>query len=305
MDELGEILENEAPDDTVIRLTVGIGAWHTDKRSGLDELVQAAQEAAQNVPLVRQRAANLARLAMAARLMDRPQDAIRAAEMARSLLSLPKVTSLIEVSARVTAGLAAVATGEAQEAMDHYRWLKNLRGPGSGSGFPISADHLLGLLAHTAGMPAEATTHFEDALKFNGKAGYRLEEAWTCHDYAESLIDRGEPDDLEKATLLIDDGLEISRELGLVAIEKRLITLQEKAASMAAPAAAYPDGLTGREVEVLRLLAAGRTNQQIADDLVIAPSTAAKHVANILGKTGSSNRAEAATYANQQGLVKA
>ncbi len=54
---------------------------------------------------------------------------------------------------------------------------------------------------------------------------------------------------------------------------------------------------------MLRLLAAGRTNQQIAEDLVIAPSTAAKHVANILGKTGSANRTEAAVYATQQSLV--
>ena len=74
---------------------------------------------------------------------------------------------------------------------------------------------------------------------------------------------------------------------------------------MAAPAAEYPDGLTGREVEVLRLLAAGRTNQQIADDLVIAPNTAAKHVANILGKTDSANRSEAGAYAHRMGLTEA
>ena len=74
---------------------------------------------------------------------------------------------------------------------------------------------------------------------------------------------------------------------------------------MSAPAVVYPDGLTSREVEVLRLLAAGRTNQQIADDLVIAPSTAAKHVANILGKTGSANRAEAGAYAHEHSLTGA
>ena len=57
-------------------------------------------------------------------------------------------------------------------------------------------------------------------------------------------------------------------------------------------------------MEVLRLLATGRTNQQIAEELVIAPSTAAKHVANIFGKTGAANRAEAGSYAHRQGLVE-
>ena len=64
-----------------------------------------------------------------------------------------------------------------------------------------------------------------------------------------------------------------------------------------------PDGLSGRELEVLRLLAAGKSNQQIADELVISLNTARKHVANILVKTGSANRTEAAAYARNHGLA--
>jgi DNA-binding NarL/FixJ family response regulator len=66
---------------------------------------------------------------------------------------------------------------------------------------------------------------------------------------------------------------------------------------------ALPDGLSAREVEVLRLLAAGKGNQQIADELVISLNTARKHVANILDKTGTANRAQAAVYAKDHGLV--
>jgi DNA-binding CsgD family transcriptional regulator len=66
---------------------------------------------------------------------------------------------------------------------------------------------------------------------------------------------------------------------------------------------ALPDGLSAREVEVLQLLAAGRSNQQIADELVISLNTARKHVANILGKTGTVNRTEAAAYARGRGLT--
>jgi len=58
-----------------------------------------------------------------------------------------------------------------------------------------------------------------------------------------------------------------------------------------------PDGLTPREVEVLRLIANGRSNQNIADELVISFNTVTNHVKNILGKTGCTNRTEAAAYA--------
>ena len=66
---------------------------------------------------------------------------------------------------------------------------------------------------------------------------------------------------------------------------------------------AYPDGLTNREVEVLRLIAAGSSNQDIADELVISLNTVARHVSNILAKTDAANRAEAAVYASRHGLV--
>ena len=61
--------------------------------------------------------------------------------------------------------------------------------------------------------------------------------------------------------------------------------------------------LSGREIEVLRLVAQGRTNAEIADLLVISKNTADRHVSNILGKTGSANRAEATLYAARHSLV--
>jgi DNA-binding NarL/FixJ family response regulator len=63
------------------------------------------------------------------------------------------------------------------------------------------------------------------------------------------------------------------------------------------------NGLSPREVEVLRLLGAGRSNQQIADELVISLNTVLRHVSNIFDKTGAANRAEAATYAAHKGLT--
>ena len=64
-----------------------------------------------------------------------------------------------------------------------------------------------------------------------------------------------------------------------------------------------PDGLTPREVEVLRLIANGRSNQDIANELVISFNTVTNHVKSIFGKTGCANRTEAAAYAIPRGLT--
>ncbi len=82
----------------------------------------------------------------------------------------------------------------------------------------------------------------------------------------------------------------------------RVSALQEKAASQPERAPAYPDGLTQREVEVLRLIAAGKTDREIAEELIIGVRTVTTHVANILNKIGAANRAEAAAFAARNGL---
>ncbi|MBN1402529.1 MAG: response regulator transcription factor [Anaerolineae bacterium] len=63
------------------------------------------------------------------------------------------------------------------------------------------------------------------------------------------------------------------------------------------------DPLTGRELEVLRLIARGRSNREIADELVITELTVRTHVSNILGKLHLASRTQAALYALKQGLA--
>ncbi|HEX3265539.1 MAG TPA: AAA family ATPase [Candidatus Limnocylindrales bacterium] len=66
---------------------------------------------------------------------------------------------------------------------------------------------------------------------------------------------------------------------------------------------AHGEALTSREAEVLRLVAAGWTNQQIADELFITRKTASVHVSNIMSKLGAANRGEAAAVAHRLGLA--
>ena len=71
------------------------------------------------------------------------------------------------------------------------------------------------------------------------------------------------------------------------------------------PTRAEALGLTSRERDVLRLVAAGRTNRQIAEELFISPKTASVHVSNILAKLGVSGRGEAAAVAHRLRLFPA
>ena len=64
-----------------------------------------------------------------------------------------------------------------------------------------------------------------------------------------------------------------------------------------------PAGLTAREVEVLRLLAQGLSNKEIAQRLVISPKTAGNHIEHIYAKIDASSRATASLFAMQHGLL--
>ncbi len=148
-----------------------------------------------------------------------------------------------------------------------------------------------------------ASNHFEDATAFCRRAGYRPELAWTCCDYSDALRERNEVGDRAKAMALLEEALTISTNLGMTPLIERVTERLERIQAQPSMAPAYPDGLTQREVEVLRLIAAGKTDREIAEELVIGVRTVSTHVGNILNKTNSANRTEAASYANQQGLV--
>jgi DNA-binding NarL/FixJ family response regulator len=99
----------------------------------------------------------------------------------------------------------------------------------------------------------------------------------------------------------------LRREIELLTRRGRL-RLEEPAAAVAAPeppsSPAASLGLTRREVEVLRLVAAGWTNRQIGQELFITEKTASVHVSRILAKLGVAGRGEAAAVAHRLGLDK-
>jgi NarL family two-component system response regulator LiaR len=81
--------------------------------------------------------------------------------------------------------------------------------------------------------------------------------------------------------------------------------MQQVATQPSIPKPDESSKLTGREMEVIRLVARGKSNREIAAVLVISEKTAKSHISNILGKLGLEDRTQMAVYAVKTGLVKA
>jgi DNA-binding CsgD family transcriptional regulator len=167
-----------------------------------------------------------------------------------------------------------------------------------------AAARYLGMLAATMSRWEDAQRHFEDALAMNARMGARPWLAHTQYQYAIMLLARSHPGDDEKAVALLDEALSAAHELEMHALAERLSARLEQRPSAAPTTLDNPADLSQRELEVLRLLATGKSNRDIADTLYISLSTVASHVRHILTKTGCANRTEAAAYALRCGLTE-
>lgn len=126
---------------------------------------------------------------------------------------------------------------------------------------------------------------------------------------AQSLLSEAGDDERDRALDLLRLVRAVADHLGARPLADSVALLAQRArlTLTCAPPPAPGDpvealGLTSRERDVLRLVSAGRTNRQIAEELFISPKTASVHVSNILGKLGVSGRGEAAAVAHRLGL---
>ena len=266
----------------------------------LDRILETIRQARSNAPQLEHSIISLT-VGAAARITGQNHRFDVATSAAGLILSLPLGQE--PRNAQLSrSGLAVLAAhmNDAAAAEEQYSFLKS---------WPISrtplnlidGDRILALLAHAIGDLEAATGHFEDALAFCRKAGFRPELAWICCDYADTLIARGKDGDAAMATSLLEESLVIANSLGMGPLSTRVTGRLESSETKSS--ATYPDGLTQREVEVLQLICAGRTDREIGEELFISFRTVGNHVRSILNKTTAANRTEAATYATRAGLA--
>ena len=162
-----------------------------------------------------------------------------------------------------------------------------------------AADRYLGMVAATLGDWEIAEARFDAALDLNRRMGAPPWLAHTAYEYGRMLYARGQEEDARRAASLLTEAAALAKRIGMPTLLARIDKLSSPAA-----ATPPPDGLSPREVEILRLVARGLSNRQISEELFISAHTAANHIRSILRKTSCANRTEAAMYAHRHGLAE-
>ena len=163
-----------------------------------------------------------------------------------------------------------------------------------------SARELYGRYALALDEVSEAEEQFVATLEWAEREGAPV-IAGQCHQgLAEVAVRRGKTAD---AMQYLETAGELFEQHGAkLYLDQVRARLEELRAPARRRRASYPAGLTEREVEVLRLVAAGKSNPEIAEALSIALNTVTHHMTNIFNKLGVANRAEAAVYAVEHDL---
>jgi len=196
---------------------------------------------------------------------------------------------------------AALRLGDRDRARRCYAPLRAF----TGQVHDFSVDGLMGAIALREGEFAAAEAHLMQALHLSRTRGCGLEEGRVLADLAELELARPSPRPgaRSRAHELLTRALVTLEGLGMAAEAARV---RERLASLvpsAQRAEGLPAGLSRREMEVLRLVAAGLSNRQIAERLSLSEKTVANHLTSILTKTGCGNRAAATAFAVRHGLA--
>jgi DNA-binding CsgD family transcriptional regulator/tetratricopeptide (TPR) repeat protein len=178
------------------------------------------------------------------------------------------------------------------------------------------ARDLAGRALAALGKSAEARSAFEEALRIASEIGYIAGRWRTLARLVRLLLGMGATQEAHgmqvEARAVIDS---VARGLRTPELRERFLMtpavrmaldpiVGSSATSQSVNRLPRPDGLSGREIEVLGLLAHGMTNREIALALVISERTVNSHLAHIFNKLGVSNRAAAAAYALRNGLAE-
>jgi ATP/maltotriose-dependent transcriptional regulator MalT len=164
-------------------------------------------------------------------------------------------------------------------------------------GLRAAAAEATGSLAAAGGDGEAACRSFDDALDRYDRAGALFEAARVRRQLADVLKGQGHAEAAERKARA---ALEAFEQLGAAQEVKRVMDFLRGKPAAGAKAPAPVSGLTGREAEVLHLIAEGKSNASIAEQLFLSEHTVKRHVANILTKLKLPSRAAAAAHAARQ-----
>jgi DNA-binding CsgD family transcriptional regulator len=266
-------------------------------------------------------------------------DLARAQSQLREALTVCEVKDykLHEMVSRALLAQVDVKAGKLEKAAAHLRRAQEILSNGENwRGLAAEVHHAEGVLAAAQQRWDEAEGAFQKAVEINRQYHLPYYEARSLMEWGEMYLSRagggavavwaglalpgqgaassaptrGIPvgQHKELGLELLAQALAIFQRIQAKKMVEKVVALQEKANAVAVGATrrvapTYPDGLTQREIEVLRLIALGKSNREIAAELFISLNTVGHHVSNILNKTGTANRAGVATYAARQGLL--
>jgi DNA-binding CsgD family transcriptional regulator/tetratricopeptide (TPR) repeat protein len=163
----------------------------------------------------------------------------------------------------------------------------------------LHAHRRLGEIESAAGRTAEAAAHLDEALTLSDACAAPYERALTLLAFSELRAATGRAADARTA---VDAARAICVPLHAALALARADDLASRLAT-AAPAGDHPAGLSARELEVLRLVAEGLTDAQVADRLSISPRTVGQHLRSVYNKLGVPSRAAATRFAVEHDLV--
>jgi DNA-binding NarL/FixJ family response regulator len=116
------------------------------------------------------------------------------------------------------------------------------------------------------------------------------------------LFERSGPDDGQRAGRLVEEGSRLATSIGMQSMISQLMGLNSSV-SQSHQSTSTVHRLTGRQTEVLSLVAQGKTNAEIAIALNITINTVARHVADIYDRVPATNRVELAAYSHEIGIA--
>jgi DNA-binding CsgD family transcriptional regulator/tetratricopeptide (TPR) repeat protein len=205
--------------------------------------------------------------------------------------------------ARLAVGYARL--GESQRAASYYARLLPFQGQLS----PVLIDRGLGVAALAGGDVGAARRHLAAAETQARQAGMYPELAITLlqRGLLERQLSRSGAAGAAQAHDFLDEGLRLCAALDMLELGRRLAdplwTPPGHKTRSQHKHPLYPAGLSDREVEVLCLVAQGRTNREIATALVLSEKTVARHLTHIFTKLNVENRAGAVAFALRHGLA--